>query len=119
MSLFRSGSGTSAVMAMAVAVTMGVISPAGAQTAPRPQVHNVVLVHGAWADGSSWAGVIARLQARLFDWALHPKMHITTPNARIANYADKQMQVKGGILIGIWDEAELTAIRQQIETRSS
>jgi pimeloyl-ACP methyl ester carboxylesterase len=25
---------------------------------------NVVLVHGAWADGSSWSGVIERLQAR-------------------------------------------------------
>src|SRR5262249_37584017 len=24
---------------------------------------NVVLVHGAWADGSSWSGVIQRLQA--------------------------------------------------------
>jgi pimeloyl-ACP methyl ester carboxylesterase len=24
---------------------------------------NIVLVHGAWADGSSWAGVIQRLQA--------------------------------------------------------
>src|SRR6202042_3371019 len=24
---------------------------------------NVVLVHGAWADGSSWGGVIERLQA--------------------------------------------------------
>ena len=23
----------------------------------------IVLVHGAWADGSSWAGVIRRLQA--------------------------------------------------------
>jgi pimeloyl-ACP methyl ester carboxylesterase len=23
---------------------------------------NVVLVHGAWADGSSWSGVIQRLQ---------------------------------------------------------
>ena len=64
MSLFRSGSGTSAVMAMAVAVTMGVIAPAGAQTAPRPQVHNVVLVHGAWADGSSWSKVIPLLEAK-------------------------------------------------------
>ena len=27
-----------------------------------PPVHNVVLVHGAYADGSSWAEVIARLQ---------------------------------------------------------
>ncbi len=24
---------------------------------------NVVLVHGAWADGSCWSGVIERLQA--------------------------------------------------------
>jgi len=25
-------------------------------------VKNIVLVHGAWADGSSWSGVIERLQ---------------------------------------------------------
>jgi pimeloyl-ACP methyl ester carboxylesterase len=24
---------------------------------------NIVLVHGAWADGSSWSGVIERLQS--------------------------------------------------------
>src|SRR3989449_11124711 len=24
---------------------------------------NIVLVHGAWADGSSWSGVVERLQA--------------------------------------------------------
>ena len=24
---------------------------------------NIVLVHGAWADGSSWSAVIERLQA--------------------------------------------------------
>ena len=41
-------------------------------------------------------------------------MHITTPNAKIAQYAGGQMQVKGGILIGIWDEAELAAIRERI-----
>jgi len=28
---------------------------------------NIVLVHGAWADGSSWSGVIERLQADGFD----------------------------------------------------
>jgi hypothetical protein len=27
------------------------------------QVMRIVLVHGAWADGSSWAAVIRRLQA--------------------------------------------------------
>src|SRR6266545_3936793 len=31
-----------------------------AQTSPR--VRNVVLVHGAYADGSSWSDVIGRLQ---------------------------------------------------------
>jgi arylsulfatase A-like enzyme len=60
------------------------------------------------------AGEIARLQAALFDWALHPNNHITTSNARIAAYADQQLQVKHGVLIGIWDEAELAAIRQRI-----
>jgi arylsulfatase A-like enzyme len=70
-------------------------------------------------DDPACAEVIARLQAALFEWALHPKMHITTPNAKIAAYADNQMQVKGGILIGIWDEAELAAIRARIEARSA
>jgi arylsulfatase A-like enzyme len=60
------------------------------------------------------ADVVARLQSALFDWALHPKMHITTPNEKIANYANQQLQVKNGVLIGIWDEAELGAIREKI-----
>jgi hypothetical protein len=58
--------------------------------------------------------VIARLQSALFEWALHPKSHITTSTEKIAAYAEKQLQVKGGILIGIWDEAELSAIRKKI-----
>jgi arylsulfatase A-like enzyme len=57
---------------------------------------------------------IARLQSALFNWALHPKGHITTSTEKIAAYASQQLQVKGGILIGIWDEAELAAIRQKI-----
>jgi hypothetical protein len=63
------------------------------------------------------AKIVARLQSELFDWALHPKMHITTPNAKIAAYAENQLQVKNGILIGIWDEAELAAIRARIAAR--
>src|ERR1700735_1231884 len=34
-----------------------------AQTSALVQARNVVLVHGAWADGSSWGAVIPRLQA--------------------------------------------------------
>jgi arylsulfatase A-like enzyme len=66
------------------------------------------------AEDLDCAAVIARLQAALFDWALHPKGHITTPNAKIAAYAENQLQVKAGVLIGIWDEAELAAIRKRI-----
>ncbi|MDB6083926.1 MAG: hydrolase [Gammaproteobacteria bacterium] len=36
---------------------------ASAQAAQPAEAHNVVLVHGAWADGSSWSEVISRLQA--------------------------------------------------------
>jgi len=32
-------------------------------TTERTDRPNIVLVHGAWADGSSWSGVIERLQA--------------------------------------------------------
>jgi arylsulfatase A-like enzyme len=61
--------------------------------------------------------IIARLQLALFDWALHPKGHITTSTEKIAAYANQQLQVKGGVLIGIWDEAELSAIQQRIGIR--
>ena len=54
----------------------------------------------------------------LLDWALRPKNHITTSNEKIASYADNQLQVKSGVLIGIWDESELAAIRQKIELRA-
>src|SRR5262245_29572703 len=36
------------------------VMPARAQV---PEARNVVLVHGAWADGSSWAEIIPLLQA--------------------------------------------------------
>jgi pimeloyl-ACP methyl ester carboxylesterase len=32
-----------------------------------PRLRKILLVHGAWADGSSWAKVIVRLQAQAFD----------------------------------------------------
>jgi pimeloyl-ACP methyl ester carboxylesterase len=41
---------------------------------------NVVLVHGAWADGSSWSGVIERLQADGY--------HVTAPQFPLTSLAD-------------------------------
>jgi pimeloyl-ACP methyl ester carboxylesterase len=49
--------------ALAVAATaLGGVEARG-QTAAPVEARNVVLVHGAWADGSSWAEVIPLLQA--------------------------------------------------------
>src|SRR3954451_10147963 len=49
----------------AVCMLTGMLGGMGAQTlaAAGAQARSVVLVHGAWADGSSWSEVIARLQA--------------------------------------------------------
>jgi pimeloyl-ACP methyl ester carboxylesterase len=41
---------------------------------------NVILVHGAWADGSSWSGVIKRLQADGY--------HVTAPQFPLTGLAD-------------------------------
>ena len=41
---------------------------------------NIVLVHGAWADGSSWNGVIERLQAAGY--------HVTAPQFPLTALAD-------------------------------
>ena len=70
-------------------------------------------------DDPDCAGEIIRLKAALFEWALHPKGHITTPNAKIAAYAENQLQIKAGVIIGVWDEAELAAIRQKAGIQAS
>src|ERR1700726_4739601 len=52
------------VIAIAVAALTAALGvSARAQTASPIEARNVVLVHGAWADGSSWAEVIPLLQA--------------------------------------------------------
>lgn len=51
-----------AVAAGLFAATLGGFA-AQAETAAPVKARNVVLVHGAWADGSSWGEVIPRLQA--------------------------------------------------------
>ena len=57
----RFGLGTVAGFLMAGA---GLIGSASAQTAE--VVRNIVLVHGAWADGSSWDKVVPLLEAKGF-----------------------------------------------------
>ena len=53
------------VLSLMVAAMFGAAGGFAAQAQPAApvQARNVVLVHGAWADGSSWAEVIPLLQA--------------------------------------------------------
>ena len=49
---------------------------------------NVVLVHGGWADGSSWAGVIERLQADGYN-VTAPQFPMTTLAADVARLREE------------------------------
>jgi pimeloyl-ACP methyl ester carboxylesterase len=60
MKMYKTGAAVALCLMAAAAASL----PAHAQTTAAPvKAHNVVLVHGAWADGSSWDKVIPILQA--------------------------------------------------------
>jgi pimeloyl-ACP methyl ester carboxylesterase len=71
------------VLALVVLFSLGAGGPAGAGSGadqrPRP---TIVLVHGDWADASSWTGVIERLQDRGFTVVAPPKGE--TPGGLVA-----------------------------------
>lgn len=56
-----------AIALLAVATLFASPEIANAQSASKGGVKNIVLVHGAFADGSSWAKVIAQLQEKNFN----------------------------------------------------
>src|SRR5258705_11486758 len=41
-----------------------VFAQEGQEEVNTPSLPNIVLVHGGWADGASWSGVIQQLQAK-------------------------------------------------------
>jgi pimeloyl-ACP methyl ester carboxylesterase len=63
------------VLALVALFSLGAGGPAGAKPqadrSPRP---TIVLVHGDWADGSSWTSVIERLQDRGFTVVAPPNL---------------------------------------------
>ena len=61
------------------------IQPADAAAVHLP-ARNVLLVHGAWADGSSWAAVIARLQAA--------GLHVTAVQNPLTSLADSVAETR-------------------------
>ena len=60
---------------------------------------------------------IARLRDALFDWALRDHNRITVSDAEIAPYAGRT-QLRRGILIGYWDEAEVSEARRRASDAS-
>lgn len=71
---------TWAVVAISMLSATFFVAEASAQTAQPVEARHVVLVHGAWADGSSWAGVIAPLQAA--------GLHVTAVQHPLTSLAD-------------------------------
>src|SRR5262249_40863914 len=54
-----------------------------------------------------------RLRDALLEWALNDHNRITIPDEQIERYSSRA-QLKTGILIGYWDEAELAEARRKI-----
>src|SRR5258707_8336665 len=50
------------VAILAATLAAGTLEPASAQSASKAAIKNVVLVHGAFADGSGWAAVAKILE---------------------------------------------------------
>lgn len=67
-------------------------------------------LHDRGADPAC-AGECARLKDTLLDWALRDHNRITMPDSCIAAYGEAA-QLKSGIVIGYWDQAELDAAKQ-------
>jgi pimeloyl-ACP methyl ester carboxylesterase len=63
-----------------VAFFLSCIPSAVVAQVPTAAVHNIVLVHGAWADGSSWAKVIPILENKDF--------HVTAVQNPLTSFAD-------------------------------
>jgi pimeloyl-ACP methyl ester carboxylesterase len=81
-----------ALAALGLVGTTGFSGPGAAQAGAAgqfavqhhaPAKPNIVLVHGAWADGSSWSGVIKRLQEAGYT-VTAPQFPLTTLDANLA-----------------------------------
>jgi|tagenome__1003787_1003787.scaffolds.fasta_scaffold20989752_9 pimeloyl-ACP methyl ester carboxylesterase len=89
-----------AVLAAGVSV-LGFASAADAKSASRTAATakpTIVLIHGAWADGSSWAGVTARLQRAGYavDVPPNPLRGLSSDSAYVASFL---ATIKGPIVL--------------------
>jgi len=81
------------VAAAAVCLLTAMLGGIGAraQTAAPVKARNIVLVHGAWAGGSSWSEVIARLQAA--------GLHVTAVQNPLTSLADAVAETRRALAL--------------------
>jgi pimeloyl-ACP methyl ester carboxylesterase len=78
-----------AVAVLSAALTGGTFMPACAQSAPKTGIKNVVLVHGAFADGSGWEAVAKILEKDGYT--------VSVAQPPETSYADDQKYTKAAI----------------------
>ena len=64
-------------------------------------------------DDAEHAPQIERLKGMIHEWALNAKLRLTVDDVTIEDYAKNDMQLRAGIAIGYWDEAELDEARRK------
>ena len=76
------------LLSVLVTLTASVGGAAGDHGAPRTPKPTIVLVHGAWADGSGWNGVVSRLQRAGYPVRVppNPLRNLTTDSATVASF---------------------------------
>ena len=74
--------------AVVLLLSFGSVAQASAKSRTAAAKPTVVLVHGAWADGSSWDGVVARLQRDGYtvDVPANPLRGVASDSAYLASY---------------------------------
>src|ERR1700728_2820731 len=73
--------GLRAISFFAIALAQFAFPSAGtSQVAPNQPIKNIILVHGAWADGSSWSKLIPLLQAK--------GLHVVCVQNPLTSFAD-------------------------------
>jgi pimeloyl-ACP methyl ester carboxylesterase len=80
-----------ALLAFNCALTLSLTSSALAQVGAKTPVTNVLLVHGAWVDGSSWAKVIPALENK--------GLHVVSVQIPLTSLADDVAATKRAIAL--------------------
>ena len=72
---------------MCIAAVLALLSPSTVSATPPPKP-TIVLVHGAWADASSWDGEVSALQQQGFDVRAiaNPLENLTTDSEYVASF---------------------------------